>query len=175
MSPDVSLVESSDEEDEAVMSVEKRGADKAVTTKDIKDTEVEKMVSGSSVQGSSVSLLKGRLFRKATGPTKPINPAKKRDATVLGAPTVERPGPSTGVFVVKCVGGSGSGREAVITENGDEIYKSCMVNKRLKKEAVELNLGELIPDGLIKTSDIKLQVYKGSKVELSVTYCPKDD
>ena len=179
MSPDVSLVESSDEEDdtsEPVRSVEKSGADKVKTTKDIKDPEGEKIVSASSVQGSSVSLLKGRLFRKATEPTKPINPAKKkRDATVLDAPAVERPGPSTKKFVVKCIKENESGHETVITENGDEIYKSCIINKRLKKEAVELNLGELIPDGLIKTSDIKLQVYKGSNVELSVTYCPQDD
>ena len=76
---------------------------------------------------------------------------------------------------MKCVKENESGHETVITKNGDEIYKSCIVNKRLKKEAVELNLGELIPYGQIKTSDIKLQVYKGSKVELSVTYCPKDD
>ena len=76
---------------------------------------------------------------------------------------------------MKCVKEKDSGHETVITENGDEIYKSCIVNKRLKKEAVELNLSELIPDGQIKMSDIKLHVYKGSKVELSVTYCPKDD
>ena len=74
------------------MSVEKRGADKVETTKDIKDTEVKKIVSASSVQGNSVSLLKSRLFRKATEPTKPINPTKKkRDATVLDAPAVEIP------------------------------------------------------------------------------------
>ena len=45
MSPNVSLVHSSDEEDdtsEPVMSIEKRGADKVETKKDIKDTEVER-------------------------------------------------------------------------------------------------------------------------------------
>ena len=71
-SPDVSLVQSSDEEDdtsEPVICVEKSGADKVETTKDIKDPEVEKIVSASSVKVSSVSFLKARLFRKATEPT----------------------------------------------------------------------------------------------------------
>ena len=138
MSPNVSLVHSLDEEDdtsEPVMSVEKRGADKVETTKDIKDTEVEKIVSASSVQGNSVSLLKSRLFRKATEPTKPINPAKKkRDATVLDAPAVEKPVRSFNQKVCcEVCQGDDSGHETVITENGDEIYKSCIVNKRLKR------------------------------------------
>ena len=67
---------------------------------------------------------------------------------------------------MKCVKENDSGHETVITKKGDEIYKSCIVNKRLKKEAGELNPSGLIPDGQIKMSDIKLHVYKGSKVEL---------
>ena len=136
-----------------------------------------------------MALLKGRLFRKATEPMKPLNPAKKKLMTTVAFNTSEKqheekPGPSSldqgeskdyKKYVVRCVKKTESEHETIVTEDQEEIIRNAVKNTRQRQESVRINIGELVPEGEIKTSGITLNLVKGSKeVKLSLKYCPTD-
>ena len=133
---------------------------------------------------TDISLLKGRIFRKATEPVKPLAPQKRKhklehQATLDKANEAKRPCSKsertivTKKFVVKCRKDELS-HETVVTEDQEEIFRNSLSAKRSMKNYVEVCLGDLVPDGLVKTSDIKLKLFNGSDVRLSCEYSPTD-
>ncbi|MEW8547865.1 MAG: hypothetical protein AB2693_30530, partial [Candidatus Thiodiazotropha sp.] len=201
VSPDVSVagdLQLSDESDESSdkdsvssvqISKEKEDKDQVEVLKE--EVRVGAEQNKRNVSDKSISLLKGRLFRKATEPIKPIAPQKRkredtvRSEKVMSAPTqADKPGPSSvnetkkkdmKEFKVRCVKNDASEQETIVTEENEIIYRNVLTNKRQKKESVEIDLGELLPEGDINTGNIKLRLVKGSEIELKLAYCPTDD
>ena len=67
-------------------------------------------------------------------------------------------------------------KNTIVTEDGENIFKNSVSRRCQKKdEAIVVNAGDLIPDGKVKTSDIKLSLAKGSQVELKFKYIPTDN
>ena len=61
-----------------------------------------------------------------------------------------------------------------VTENGDEIYTDKIVRKKQKVNQVNIDIGTVIPDGNVRTNDIKLQLNGEGSVELTLSYCPEE-
>ena len=62
-----------------------------------------------------------------------------------------------------------------VTENGEEIYANSTVRKRQKVDNVNINFGDLIPEGSVWISDIQLQLIREGNVELKLRYHTEDD
>ena len=75
---------------------------------------------------------------------------------------------------MRCVKKTESEHETIVTEDQAEIIRNDVENTRPRQESIRINIGELVPECEIKTSDITLNRVKGSEVELSHKYCPTD-
>ena len=53
-----------------------------------------------------------------------------------------------------------------VTDNGDEIYEAKVIWKRQKVGQFNVNVGNIIPEGSVRTSDIHLQINGEGSVEL---------
>ena len=93
-----------------------------------------------TITENSVSILKGRLFRKASEAIKPVPPQKRKQEDTVGSckvmgasidTEVDKPGPSSvnqtdikdvKEFVIRCVMDDASEQESVVTEGNEIIY-----------------------------------------------------
>ena len=62
-----------------------------------------------------------------------------------------------------------------VTENGEETYRDKVRRKKQKTGPVKIDIGDIVPDGSIRASDISLQLKGEGNVELILTYCPESD
>ena len=62
-----------------------------------------------------------------------------------------------------------------VTENGEETYRDKVRRKKQKTGPVKVDMGDIIPEGSIRASDISLQLKGEGNVELTLTYCPESD
>ena len=62
-----------------------------------------------------------------------------------------------------------------VTENGEETYRDKVRRKKQKAGPVKIDIGDIVPDGSIRASDISLQLKGEGNVELTITYCPESD
>ena len=60
-----------------------------------------------------------------------------------------------------------------VMENGEEIYDDKVVRKKQKVDHVNVDVGSIIREGTVHTSDIKLQLRGQGDVELMLSYHPK--
>ena len=135
---------------------------------------------------SDVSLLKGRLFRKATTPVKPLAPQKhklKSTDTLNMASDSKRSCQSQGKkILIQCSRSDkekSSEQETIIFEDGESIFKNSVLTagglKRQKKDdSMIINVGDVFPEGRIDTGSIQLRLSTGGKVEMEFTYLPAD-
>ena len=72
--------------------------------------------------------------------------------------------------------GDSSEQNTIASEDGENVFKNSVSQRCQKKDgAMVMNVGDLIPDGKVKTSDIKLSLAKDSQVELKFKYIPTDN
>ena len=146
----------------------------------VSDSEDEKVKSDSL----SKDLVEGRIIRKATTPALPVAP--KRKMTEVKKDAVEKAVKLTESGKVKDMTAfnvlckqekKDNSSESVtkVTENGEEIYANSVVRKRQKVDNVNINLGDLIPEGSVRISDIQLQLIGEGNVELKLSYRTEDD
>ena len=146
----------------------------------VSDSEDEKVKSDSL----SKDLVEGRIIRKATTPALPVAP--KRKMTEVKKDAVEKAVKLTESGKVKDMTAfnvlckqekKDNSSESVtkVTENGEEIYANSVVRKRQKVDNVNINLGDLIPEGSVRISDIQLQLIGEGNVELKLRYRTEDD
>ena len=62
-----------------------------------------------------------------------------------------------------------------VTENGDEIYADKVTRKKQKVSQINVDIGNIFPEGSVHTSDIHLQIYGEGSVELRLKYRPESD
>ena len=62
-----------------------------------------------------------------------------------------------------------------VTENGEETYRDKVRRRKQKTGPVKIDIGDIVPDGSIRASDISLQLKGEGNVELILTYCPESD
>ena len=80
--------------------------------------------------------------------------------------------------LIKCVRSDNeksSEQETVVIEDGEITYTDTVSKKRRKDSVMTINLCDLIPDGSIKTSSIKLSLKQDATVELQFKYFPSND
>ena len=63
----------------------------------------------------------------------------------------------------------------MVEEDGEIIYENNISRKRQRKDSVTVNIGELIPEGNVHTSNIELRLSKEALVELKLKYSPEDE
>ena len=81
-------------------------------------------------------------------------------------------------FTVKCSNqsnDSSSEQKTVVEEGGEVIYENRISMKRQKKDTITIRIGDLIPEGNIRTSDIEMCLSRDAQVQLQLKYCPDDD
>ena len=66
-------------------------------------------------------------------------------------------------------------QETEVTEDGERVYKDTVVRKKQKKDHVILDVGDLVPEGSIQTSNIQFVVKGEAQVELRLRYSPNDE
>ena len=129
----------------------------------ISDSEDETVKAGSL----NKYLVEGRIIRKATTPALPLAPKRKmiegKKDTVAKAVKLTKSvkvKDMTTFNVVCKLEKKDTSSESVnkVTENWGEIYANSVVRKRQKVDNVNINLGDLIPEGSVHTSDIQLQL-----------------
>ncbi len=68
-----------------------------------------------------------------------------------------------------------SEQKTVVEEDGEIIYENKVSRKRQKKDSVSVNIGDLIPEGNVHTSNIELCLSTDAHVELKLKYRPDDE
>ena len=132
----------------------------------------------------------GRVIRKAATPAIPVAPKKQK---VNEKPENEGIGQKEIVIEEKKDNGTlkrkkeikvtresmtkeGSSESVTtVTENGEETYRDKVRRKKQKTGPFKVDMGDIIPDGSIRASDISLQLKGEGNVELTLTYCPESD
>ena len=179
-SPDVSLegeLQVSDDSDSSIDNDSRR-------------QEIKKDKVNQSSVDKEKELWLGRVIRKATTPAIPVAPKKQK---VDEKPENEDIGQKEIVIEVKQDNGTlrrkkeikvtcesmikeGSSESVTtVTENGEETYRDRVQRKKQKTGPVKIDMGDIVPDGSIRASDISLQLKGEGNVELTLTYCPESD
>ena len=81
-------------------------------------------------------------------------------------------------LIIKCTKHDGekcSEQESVVEEVGEIIYENSISRTRQRKDSVTVNIGERIPEGNVRTSNIELRLSKEAMVELKLKYRPEDE
>ena len=131
----------------------------------------------------------GRMIRKPTQPQVPVAPKKPRvdnNKTEFGVKSkseAARVLPNKNCtkvmeFTVKCSNqgnDSSSEQKTVVEEGGEVIYENKISMKRQKKDSITIRIGDLIPEGNIRTSDIEMCLSRDAQVQLQLKYRPDDD
>ena len=142
------------------------------------------------------TILEGRTYNKPTRPDKPKAPVKRKSEEMEGSAEAseskksaerdnqeqlkirmpfKRSAKEAKEYSVKCVKrniNDGSEQEIRGNENGEEIYKNSISQRRKKKSKMVVNVGDLVPEGNVKTINVQLILSKGAEVELNLKYCP---
>ena len=145
------------------------------------------------------TILKGRTYNKPTRPDKPKAPVKRKSEEMEGSAeaseskkcaekdnqeqlkikmSFKRPAKEAKEYSVKCVKrniNDGSEQEIRVNENGEEIYKNSISQRRKKESKMVVNVGDLVPEGNIKTTNVQLILSKGAEVELNLKYWPSEN
>lgn len=72
-------------------------------------------------------------------------------------------------FTVKCSNqsnDSSSEQKTVVQEGGEVIYENKISMKRQKKDSATIRIGDLIPEGNVRTSDIEMCLSRDAQVQL---------
>ena len=160
----------------------------------IGDPESEKEEKGEKVVSSKhaedESLLEGRLFRKSTNPAKPSCPKRKtteekptaledeRKVKVMKIKEDEKGLTDLKEIKVECAlvkKEASSETVTKVTENGDEIYADKVTRKKQKVSQINVDIGNIVPEGSVRTSDILLQINGEGSVQLRLKYRPESD
>ena len=54
-------------------------------------------------------------------------------------------------------------------------HKNSISQRRKKESKMVVNVGDLVPEGNIKTTNVQLILSKGAEVELNLKYCPSEN
>ena len=132
----------------------------------------------------------GRVIRKATTPAIPVAPKKQKVDEKPENEDIGQKGEAVQVkkdnvilkrkkeIKVTCesmINEGSSESVTTVTENGEETYRDKVRRKKQKTVPVKVDMGDIIPDGSIRASDISLQLKGEGNVELTLTYCPESD
>lgn len=182
-SPSISIgsVNNSDESKSSSDSEGVERHDEEVTMQSkVESKSVKDKTSDEKSKLSEQELLKGRLFRKATVPQKPTAPLKRKsetseDLTLKIKFPFKQMAPEKEILV-KCTkkgdNNASCEQETIVCENGDMIYKNSLCQKRQTKDTMVVKIGDLLPQGQVKTSSIELCISKEAQVELKFKYKP---
>ena len=152
------------------------------------ENEDEKVDSHGCAKDESFPL--GMVIRKPTTPAKPICPKRQKteekpeadgDERKVNVKVVKRNDKGLAELKeirVKCaLVKKEAATETVtkVTENGDEIYEDKVIRKKQKVGLYSVDVGNLVPEGSVHTSDIHLQIIGEGSVELRLNYHTKSD
>ena len=152
------------------------------------EKEDEKVDSCGRAKDESFPL--GRVIRKSTTPAKPTCPKRQKTEEKPEADSDERKvmikevkkdkkglGDLKEIKVACALVNKEASSETVtkVTENGDEIYADKVTRKKQKLGHINIDIGNIVPEGSVCTNDIHLKINGEGSVELRLNYHPKSD